>query len=155
MAFLEAADIVDLAMQLEKNGEAFYRAAAKKAASSEVQSLFEDLADQEVKHHAVFSKLREDTRHRVLMSNEEWDWYVGYLNATVDSALFKGPDKALAAAEQVADEKEAVRMAISFEKETLLFFYDMRDMVPAPDRSFVDKVVAEDKSHIRRLAGFL
>ena len=155
MALLQAADIVDLAMQLEQSGEAFYRAVAKESKSPQIRSLFEDLADQEVKHYAVFAKLAQTVRDNPLMTDEEWAQYVAYLNATVQSAFFEGPDKALAAAEELTDEKEAVRMAMGFEKETLLFFYDLRDTVSAADRTLVEKVVAEEKSHIRRLAGML
>ena len=155
MALLQAADIVDLAMQLEQSGEAFYRAVAKESKSPQIRSLFEDLADQEVKHYAVFAKLAQTVRDNPLMTDEEWAQYVEYLNATVQSAFFEGPDKALAAAEELTDEKEAVRMAMGFEKETLLFFYDLRDTVSAADRTLVEKVVAEEKSHIRRLAGML
>jgi len=155
LALLQAADIVDLAMQLEQSGEAFYRAVAKESKSPQIRSLFEDLADQEVKHYAVFAKLAQTVRDNPLMTDEEWAQYVEYLNATVQSAFFEGPDKALAAAEELTDEKEAVRMAMGFEKETLLFFYDLRDTVSAADRTLVEKVVAEEKSHIRRLAGML
>lgn len=155
MAFLSASDIVDLAKQLEQNGETFYRAVAKKAKSPETRSLFEDLADQEVKHYQVFSALAQTVGENPLMTDEEWGQYVEYLNATVQSAFFEGTAKALAAAEEVTDEKEAIRMAMGFEKETLLFFYDLRDRVPAADRTFIDKVVAEEKSHIRRLAEML
>ena len=90
-----------------------------------------------------------------LMTDEEWDQYVQYLSATVQSAFFEGPAKALAAAEEVTDEKDAVRMAMGFEKETLLFFYDLRDTVPAADRTFINEVVAQEKTHIRRLAEML
>ncbi|MDY7041812.1 MAG: ferritin family protein [Chloroflexota bacterium] len=155
MTFLKATDVVELAMQLEKSGEAFYRAVAQKTESPQIRSLFEDLADQEVKHYAVFAELSHKVRAKPLMTDDEWDQYMAYLNATVQSAFFEGPDKALAAAEVVMDEKEAVRMAVGFEKETLLFFYDLRDAVPAADRPFIEKVVAEEKSHIRRLAGML
>lgn len=155
MAFLNASDIVDLAMQVEKAGEAFYRAVAKEAQSAETKALFEDLAVQETKHYATFSRLAQTAREKPLMTDEEWDSYLKYLNSTVDSAFFQGPDKALAAARKVKDEKEAVRMAMSFEKETLLFFYDLRDTIPASERSFVEKIVAEEKSHIQRLANVL
>ncbi len=47
MAFLQAADAIELAMGIEKNGEAFYRAVAQKAGSAPVHALFEDLAEQE------------------------------------------------------------------------------------------------------------
>jgi rubrerythrin len=92
---------------------------------------------------------------RPLMSDQDWDEYIRYLSTTVQSALFEGPDKALAVAEKVADEKEAVRMAMGFEKETLLFFYDLRDAVRGEHREFVDKIVAEEKTHLRRLADML
>jgi rubrerythrin len=155
MAFLNASDIVDLAMQVEKNGEAFYRAVAKETGSPQIRALFEDLADQETKHYATFSRLAQTVREKPLMTAEEWDDYLKYMNATVQSAFFEGPDKALAAAHKVKDEKEAVRLAMGFEKETLLFFYDLRDAIQGSERSFVEKIVSEEKAHIRRLATVL
>jgi len=155
MTYLKAADILELAMQLEKNGEAYYRAVAKKAKTPETRSLFEDLAQQEVHHFKVFSNLAASVQDQPFMTDEEWDWYQKYLTATVQSALFQGPEKALAAAAEAKTEKEALRMAIDFEKDTLLFFYDLRDKVAAAKRDVIEKVVAEEKSHIRRLAGML
>ena len=61
----------------------------------------------------------------------------------------------LAEAERVKDEKEALRMATGFEKETLPFFYGCRDSVYGADKPFIDKIVAEEKSHIQRLVGML
>ena len=155
MGFLmTATDVVELAMQAEKSGEAFYRAVALKSESPQLRALFEDLAEQEVKHYHVFAELSRSVRDSPLMA-EEWDEYVGYVNATVQGALFKGPDKALTAAEEVTDEKEAVRMAIGFEKETLLFFYGLRDAMHPAARPIVGKIVAEERAHIRRLARML
>lgn len=155
MAFLNASDIMDLAMQVEKNGEAFYQAVAKQTTSAQIRALFEDLADQERKHYATFAKLAQTVREKPLMTDEEWDSYLKYLNTTVDSAFFQGSDKALAMARKVKDEKEAARMAMGFEKETLLFFYDLRDAIQGSERSFVEKIVSEEKTHIQRLANVL
>ena len=151
---MTATDILELAMQLEKSGEAFYRAVAKKLESPETQALFKDLAEQEVKHYEIFAELARTVRDSA-PSADDWEEYIGYVNATVQGAFFEGPDKALAEAERVKDEKEALRMAIGFEKETLLFFYGLRDSVYGADKPFIDKIVAEEKSHIQRLAGML
>ena len=155
MALFQAADIVELAMQVEKSGETFYRAVAAKARSPEARELFQYLADQEVVHYQVFSKLAQSVQDNPFMTDEEWELYMVYLNGTVQSAFFEGADKALALAETVTDEQQAIHMAIGFEKETLLFFYDLRDRIPDKDRPFVEKIVDEEKRHIRRLVGML
>jgi rubrerythrin len=155
VVLLQATDMFEMAMQVEKSGEAFYRAAADKVDSHGVKDLFEDLALQEVRHYEFFRSLFQSIRGQPLLTAEQWHEYQGYLGATVQSAFFEGPDKALALAETVKDHHEAVRMAMEFEKETLLFFYDLRDIVPASGRKAVHEIVEEEKSHIRRLAGML
>jgi rubrerythrin len=155
MAFLQAADAIEMAMGIEKNGESFYRAVAQKAQTPDVRTLFEDLAEQEVKHYLAFQELTKKLGDAPLMSAEEWEQYQGYLQATVESALFEGPDKALAAAEAAADEGQALRAAIGFEKETILFFYNIRDAVTGGRQEIIARIIEQEKSHVRRLSGML
>lgn len=155
MAVFKAADIIELALQIEKNGEAFYRAVAEKSSSPPIQALFVDLADQEVQHYHFFKKLAQTAWDKPLMTEEVWQDYLGYLDATVQSAFFQAEDKSLALAETVEDEKEAIRMAMGFEKETMLFFHDLRDLVPEGDKKTVTRIIMEEKNHLRRLADLL
>ena len=46
-------------------------------------------------------------------------------------------------------------MAMGFEKETMLFFYNLRDIVPSAAHEIVDRVIVEEKTHARRLAQML
>jgi len=62
---------------------------------------------------------------------------------------------ALAAADQAQDEKEAIHMAMGFEKETLLFFYNLRDLVPDRQQKTIQRIIDEEKKHVRRLAAML
>ena len=155
MALFQAADIVELAMQVEQSGEAFYRAVAAKVEGQEARDLFEYLAGQEVVHYQVFQRLSQSIHEAPFMTDEEWDLYMDYLNGTVQSAFFEGADKALALANTVTDTQQAINMAIGFEKETLLFFYDLRERIPEKDRPVVEKIVDEEKRHIRRLVSKL
>ena len=155
MALFQAADIVELAMQVEQSGEAFYRAVAAKVTTAEARELFEYLAGQEVIHYKIFQRLSQTVQEAPFMTDEEWDLYMDYLNGTVQSAFFEGTDKALALADTVTDANQAIQMAIGFEKETLLFFYDLRDRIPAKDRPLIDKIVDEEKRHVRRLVSKL
>ena len=51
-------EILDLAIRLEKNGEAVYRDADAKLSGPELVSLLEWMADEEVKHARWFSELK-------------------------------------------------------------------------------------------------
>ena len=154
MAFFTAAEALEMAMEIEKNGKVFYDAVAAQATDVSVRVLFEELAAQEQRHYAVFQAMAENASESP-QPLTEYDEYQAYLKAALDSALFAGPDKALAMARQAQDRLTALRMAIGFEKDTLLFFYDLRDMAGAVEHKAVDSIIQEEKQHLRRLANLL
>ena len=150
---LEGLDILDLAIQTEVRGEAFYRRAAQLAADPDAVQLFSSLADQEVAHKRIFEELaRESSVGDV--SGPDWDELREYIAATVDRSFFQ-ESSAIRSIPAAASLAEMIARAISFEKETLLFFYELRDLVRAADRGTLDDVVSEEKRHIRRLAALL
>ena len=155
MAIFTAAEALEMAMEIEKNGEVFYTAVAEKSADLEVQALFEDLAAQERGHYRVFQKMLGDVRPALELPATEYDEYQAYVQSALDNALFAGPDKALALAKQAQDRETALRAALGFEKDTMLFFYDLRDMVSEADQEAVSNVIREEKKHLRRLARLL
>jgi rubrerythrin len=154
MPLLTAEDVLQWAMQIEKNGKAFYDAASAKRTDPQVRDLFENLAIQEQRHYEVFRKML-GASSAAGPATLDHDEYQAYLQSALDRALFAGPDKALALAEQAEDREAALQAAIGFEKDTLLFFYDLRDMVRDADRETISAVIVEEKSHLRRLAGML
>ncbi len=52
---------------------------------------------------------------------------------------------------------EAINMALRIEetKDTLLFYYDLRELMREADRPLVNEIIREEKAHVRRLAGLL
>jgi len=155
MAIFRATDVVEMALELEKSGKAFYQAVAAKTDDAELKALFQDLAEQEQQHYDTFSKLSETDWAASPSTQREWDEYLMYLQAAIQSHFFEGPDKALALADQVDDKKEALRMAMGFEKDTLLFYHDLRDKVSEADEAMIERVIAEEKTHLRRLAALM
>jgi rubrerythrin len=155
MVIFKAADVIELALQIEKNGEVFYNRVAEKMDSAEIKSVFKDLAEQEAFHYQTFEKLAQTTWDSPMFTSGDWQDYLVYLNATVQSAFFEGSDKSLALAEKVNDPQEAIRMAMGFEKETLLFFHDLYDMVAEGEKDTISQIIAEEKTHLKRLASLL
>ena len=155
MAILTAAEALKWALEIEKNGETFYNAVASKSADPQVKTLFEDLAAQERGHYRAFQKMLEDAKPDPDLSKLDYEEYQAYLQVAFDRALFAGPDKGLTLAKQAQDRETALRAAMGFEKDTLLFFYDLREMVSETEREDVSGIILEEKSHLRRLAGML
>jgi rubrerythrin len=152
MAVFTAGEAMEMAMEIERNGEAFYSAVAAQHPDGEIKALFDDLALQEQAHFRLFQRMRDEVQPSAEPIPYEADEYKAYLQVALDSALFHGPDKALAAVDAAQDPETAIRVAMGFEKDTLLFFYDVREMVSEKDRDAVSRVILEEKRHVRRLA---
>ena len=137
-------EVIEQAVQAEKLGFDFYSARAKQFAhDEELKKLFDILAGQELRHEKIFSALKEKTGELYL---ENWEEASRYLRAIVESEFFLGRGKSLASLEHIKSAEDAVRYAIGFEKETLLYYHGLRDIVN--DKEILDRIISEEKSHI-------
>jgi rubrerythrin len=159
MTLFTAIQALEMALDVEKNGETFYNEAAAKSADPELKALFEDLAVQEQAHYRVFERMLERIRSAptppTTYPPAYYDEYQAYVEVAMENALFAGPDKALALARKAEDRETALRAAMGFEKDTMLFFYDLRDMVSEAEREAISGVIREERKHLRRLVRML
>lgn len=157
MAVLTAAEALKWALEIEKNGEVFYDQVTAESTDPGVKALFEDLAAQERRHYQVFQQMLERVKPEPDLSSVgvRYEEYQAYLQVALDNALFAGPDKGLTLARQAQDRETALRAAMGFEKDTLLFFYDLREMMSEAERGTISDVILEEKSHLHRLAKML
>jgi rubrerythrin len=157
MAVFTAAEAIDIALRLEKNGQAFYEAAARKFDDPQVKELMKDLAAWEQKHYDTFQELADQMKieEPTLLTGPYWEDYDLYVQAALDSSLLHGPDKAVALVDGIESAEDALRMALGFEKDAQLFYYDLRDMMPESEREAVDTIIREEKGHARKLATLL
>ena len=149
---LSGADVVDLAVQAETRGEAFYRAAAAQA-TGEAQALFAHLADEELRHKRNFEGLAA----QIVLTDFDptaWQETLEYIAATVDSEFFR-PDAPIRTVALQDSVPGMIRQAIEFEKQSILFFYTLRDVVQEANRPLVTAILAEERDHVRRLARML
>lgn len=143
-------EVLEQAIQTERLGYQFYTSMAERFKDNgELKNLFNTLAEKEVQHEKTFTELMEMVGDR---TEEGWDEVSLYLRAIVESEFFLGKNKALPSMEGIRDISQAVGYAIAFEKETLLYFYGIRDAVKEKD--IVDEIINEEKSHIRWLVVF-
>ncbi len=143
-------EVLEQAIQTERLGYQFYSSMAERfKESSELNSLFSVLAQKETQHERTFTELMGMVGDR---TEEGWDEVSLYLRAMVESEFFLGKNKSLPSMDGIKDIEQAVLFAIGFEKETLLYFYGIRDAVKEKD--ILDEIINEEKSHIRWLVVF-
>lgn len=148
-------EVMEMAVQTERGGRAFYRQVADRTDHDDLRGLFRFLADEEDRHVAAFQNIARSITERPEEMPYQWEEAVPYLDAIVESRYFLGEDKALALVRDSATPRQAVENALGFEKETLLFYTELQDMVGEPNKPAVRRLVAEEKAHVVKLSRLL
>lgn len=143
-------EAIEQAVQTEKLGYEFYTTLAERLKKDEgLHKLFTTLATKELRHEKTFRELLD-----VIKDEQPVDWEEAaqYLKAIVESEFFLGKNKALPSMKNVKTVEDAVNFALGFEKETLLYFYGIRDAVK--EKEVVEEIINEERSHIMWLNKF-
>ena len=152
--FFSGSELVNIAIGIERSGAAFYDALVKSASNEPSRVIYEYLAVEEKKHIDIFKNMLGSLADYTPPETytEEYD---RYLKALIDSAVFRDDQSAREMAEKVSSEAEAIRIAISAEKDSILFYSSLRELVRRPDREAVDKIIEEERSHLRQLSDLM
>jgi rubrerythrin len=143
-------EIIEQAIQTEKLGYRYYTTLAKKFETNEpIRNLFSTLAQMERKHETTYQDLKSRTESIDVENQGE---VANYLRAIVESEFFLGSDKSLLSMEHIQTVDEAIRFAIRFEKESILYFLGLKNLVN--DKDTVETIIYEEKSHIVWLSRF-
>lgn len=149
----KANDVVLAAVEVERRGKAFYDYLVSVTTDPRTKELFEYLAAEEVKHEAIFQALYDRLGKVQLPAWSNEPEYLTYLNALIDThALFAYGDLSNVKA-QVKTREDALRIAMGFEKDSILFFVEMKEFVPESEKKFVEQCAEEERRHLRQLAG--
>lgn len=143
-------EALEQAVQTEKLGYQFYTAMVKRFKENErLDKLFTTLAEKELRHEKTYSDLKDTVGDA---EPEGWEDISQYMRAMVESEFFLGKNKSLPSMNRINTIEDAVNFALGFEKETLLYFYGIRDAVR--EKEIVDEIINEEKSHIMWLNSF-
>jgi rubrerythrin len=55
-------------------------------------------------------------------------------------------------AQRVSSDAEAIQIGIYAEKDSILFYSELRELVRRADREVVDNIIKEERSHLRQLS---
>lgn len=144
-------EIVELGIQVEKNGRDFYNTLVKQSKIQKARETFKYLAGEEEKHIAVFRKIL-DSVHKYEPPETYPGEYFAYMNALASDYIFTQKDKGGEIAKRTRSDKEAIVLGIGFEKDSILFYEGMKKVVPEYDHKIVNNLIEQEQSHLRQLS---
>jgi rubrerythrin len=143
-----AREILDLAIQLEENGEAVYREAARKASNPDISELLLWMAEEEVKHTRWFTELKQEIETRSLnpfmeeMSRKVFGGLLGDKSFSHREVNFSEVDRI----------EDLFHIFIEFEKDTVLFYETLIPFIEDNHTlQYITKIIAEENNHIQKL----
>ena len=144
-----ADEIFEIAEQLERNGNKFYRDAAGAVEEEAHRKLLVSLADMELDHEKTFHAMRAELSAKE-QANTVFDpegEAVLYLRALADTRVFFEKELDMSTMESI------LKAAIEAEKDSIVFYLGMKNAVPekmGQDR--MEAIIKEEMSHIRLLS---
>ena len=143
-------ELVNIAIGIEAKGAAFYDSLVSSTKDAVARSSYQILANKEREHLEIFRKMLGSVGDYQLPETytEEYDLY---LKALVDSAIFSDEQIAREMAKKVSSEADALQIGLEAEKDSILFYSEMRVLVRRTDREVINRIIEEERSHLRQL----
>jgi rubrerythrin len=156
MAYVfNANEMLDLAIRIEENGGRFYRKAAQLQSDPENQALLDQLATMEAHHKLTFETMKKGLSEagKTATVFDPLEESGQYLAAMADA---HGGEGSPAIADTLTGKESIVQIidiAIGLEKESILFYLGLKDMVPPEyGQEKLDQIIREEQRHLTQLS---
>lgn len=144
-------ELINIAINIERRGIVFYDIMSKSTQDATARDTFQYLTDMERQHIQIFQDMLGEA-DEYQPSETYGGEHAAYLQALADSAVFTDDAITSEMATGADSDIKAIELAIGAEKDSILFYYEMRDLIAARAATMVNKIIAEEKSHLRQLS---
>ena len=144
-------ELINIAIGIERRGITFYDIMARSTEDEMARQVFQNLTEMERQHIQIFQDMLDEA-DKYQPSETLTEEYAGYLQALIDNAVFTDDMITSEMATQADSDIKAVELAIGAEKDSILFYYQMRDIMPQPALPMINRIIAEEKSHLQQLS---
>lgn len=149
-------EVLEMAMQIERNGAAFYRKAAGMFEEENAKNTLLDLAAMEDMHEKTFMEMQDSLSSATPETFDPEGEAASYLKALAAGHVFDvktNPADKLTGSESWRD---IIKKAIGLEKDSIVFYTGMKAFVPeGAGKQKMDEIIDEEVSHITLLSNAL
>jgi len=144
-------EVLQMAVEIERKGKAFYDGVVQAMGNEKVKSIFQYLSDEEVKHEKTFKQMLNKLETNPPESPYDDMEMIIYFRSLIDRKIFPSENEGSDMKNVLADPKAAIRIALSLEKDAVLFFNEMLQITNEKDHSVVQAIIEEEREHIKRI----
>lgn len=145
-----ASELINLAIGIEKKGIVFYDIMARSTEETTTRQVFRYLAEMEREHIQIFQNMLSEV-DRYQISDTYSKESATHFQALIDSAVFTEDMATSEMATRVDNDISALELGISAEKDSLLFYYEMRETMTESAHPTINKIITEEKLHLSQL----
>jgi rubrerythrin len=146
-----AGELINMAIGIERRGITFYDIMSRSTDNEQARDVFEGLVQMERQHLKTFQDMLGEAGGQPAPEAASRE-YSGYFQALVDNAVFTDDMITSEMATRAENDIQALELGISAEKDSILFYYEMKDLMPRRFVPLVDRIIAEEKSHLQQLS---
>jgi rubrerythrin len=145
-------EILDVALEIEKTGQAFYEELSKCARDEGVKKVVGFMVGEEAEHFKTFKVMQEALACENFTRSESYPGeYEAYVKALADSRVFTNEHDIREECRRLGNDSDAIQMAIELEKDSIVFYNEMTRFVRESDKPTIARVVDEERGHIVKL----
>jgi rubrerythrin len=149
----EVKEVLDFAEYIEQTGYEFYSEAAKKFSDHKIVELFKYLALEEMKHEKLFKNLAKSAATFDAEESYEGE-FKAYMKEFCASHSLANRDTLRNSLDNLKTFEDVLDKAISFEKDSVVFFSELKYMSAFDKEQVIEKVIKEELDHLRKLLKF-
>ena len=136
-------EAIQTAIQMEKDGYAFYKKAASQTSNEMGSKIFESIAADELLHLNIFEKLFDET-----IGKKEWDILIESNKKYKKIPIFPKDLKQIEGIDPDTNELDALHIAMDSEQEAIDFYTKIRaDSTNEEVQKIINIIIEQEKNH--------
>lgn len=144
-----AEEILEIACQIERNGAAFYRAAANLVSLQDSQKLLLELADMEDGHELTFTHMKDQQTNLDELFSDPDGMAAMYLRAIASNHVFVSDVQPSDQFDETTSARDVLKIALQAEFASIAYFQGLLDFLPeAFGKEKLQSIILEEQEHV-------
>ncbi|MDC0977619.1 ferritin family protein [bacterium] len=143
-------EIVQFAIEIEKEGTIFYQKMSEKTKNQELKDLYLQLKNDEIQHQQTYENMKNTLEDSDKITDGLENEYANYLHKYIENTIFD-ETKLESLTESLVNDSETIEFAVKKEQESIEYYKNMKNLVPQENVSIIEKIIEEEQFHVIKL----